>query len=331
MPKIYKRGAIWHYAFTVAGRRFRQSAETPRRDEAEQVAATHEARERRAALLGQQAEITFSEAVEFYIGQRPDARYIGPLNRRFGKMKVSEITPPMVRKAARDIYPDASPATWNRQVVTPTRAIINLSAEEGACPHFRMKKFKEDGARSRPAGDKAWLAAFQSTARRMGYDRLAALVRLLFETGARIGQACALTWNDIDLSDRRVTLRTRKTGANGPQISERTAWLTAALVADIANIAPRHPRTVFGYANRSSVAKHWNKVIEKGKLPRLTTHEAGRHGFATEMVVRNNVDPATAADRGGWKSKRLMVETYVHGKQGREVIDKVFGGKRNKR
>ncbi|MDZ5697814.1 hypothetical protein [Chelativorans sp. M5D2P16] len=58
-----------------------------------------------------------------------------------------------MREAARILYPGASPATWNRQVVTPVRAIINFAAEEGLCDHFRMKRFPEGQKRQRPAGD----------------------------------------------------------------------------------------------------------------------------------------------------------------------------------
>jgi len=43
------------------------------------------------------------------------------------------------------------------------------------------------------------------------------------------------------------------------------------------------------------------------------------------MIVRNNVDVATTAEKGRWKSKGLLMETYVHGIEGQSVIDRVFG------
>ena len=331
MPKFRKRGSVWHYSFTVAGKRIRRSAETADRQLAEDVALKHEARLRRAAVHGEKAELTFAEAVNLYLDHKPDSRYLLPVLEHFGKKKVEAITPPLVRQAARNLYPGCAAATWNRQVVTPVRAVINFAAEEGLCDHFRMKRFPEGQKKSRPAGDKAWLASFQKQARKQGLDHLAALARFMFETGARIGQTCALTWDDLDLAQGAVRLSTRKTGANGPETRERVAWLTPKLVAEIANL-DRHPRKVFGYSSRSTVDKSWKVVVGKAGLRVLTPHEAGRHGFATEMVVRGGVDVATAADRGGWASKRLMLETYVHGQESREVIDAVFGdkGRRNK-
>src|SRR5690606_5375777 len=100
------------------------------------------------------AELSFAEAVDTYLDTHPDARFLVPLVRHFGKDKIVAIDPPKVRKAARELYPKASPATWNRQVVTPVRAVINNAAEEGLCDHFRMKRFAEGGRRNRPAGDK---------------------------------------------------------------------------------------------------------------------------------------------------------------------------------
>lgn len=329
MAKLRKRGGVWHYSFTVAGKRFRRSAKTADKAEAEECALAHEGRVRRAARYGEKAELTFAEAALLYLKNKPSARFINDLLEHFRTMKCSAITQPKVRDAARVLYPDASAATWNRQVITPIRAVLNYAAEEGLCDHFRMKRFPEAGRKARPAGDKAWLAAFQRQARKQGLRHISAMARFMFETGARVGQSCALTWDDIDLKAGKATLRTRKTGAGGAEIRERTAWLTSAMVADIANMKDRHPRLVFGYASKSTVNKTWNVVVANAKIAPLTCHEAGRHGFATEMVVRNGVDVATAAERGGWLSKRLMLDTYVHGNEGREVIDAVFG-KRNK-
>lgn len=330
MPKLRRRGQVWHYAFTVAGKRVRRSAQTAERAVAEELALRHETRLRRAVVYGEKAELTFAEAINLYLDHKPDARFLAPLLEHFGRDKITSIDQPAVRRAARKLYPGASPATWNRQVVTPVRAVINFAAEEGLCDHFRMKRFGEGEKRRRPAGDKPWLAAFQKQARQRKLFGLAALARFMFETGARIGQACALDWRDLDLQEGTATLRTRKTGPNGPEVRERTAWLTAAMVADIANIEKRHPRLVFGYAGRSTADKSWKAVVAATGIAPLTPHEAGRHGFATEMVVRHGVDVATAAHRGGWTSKRLMLETYVHGRDDRAVIDQVFGGRRRR-
>lgn len=129
MPNLKKRGDIWHYSFTVDGKRYRETSGTGDKRLAEDIAIKHEDRVRRAAVHGQEAILTFPEAVAEYLNDGKDGRFTAPLIRHFRKWKVKDITGPEIRKAAKILYPEASPATWNRQVITPMRAIINHVAE----------------------------------------------------------------------------------------------------------------------------------------------------------------------------------------------------------
>ena len=112
------------------------------------------------------------------------------------------------------------------------------------------------------------------------------------------------------------TLRTRKTGRRGPEFKYRTAFLTPAMVAEIANLA-RHPVKMFGYAGRGTPAKMWDKFMARAGLPTLTRHEAGCHGFFTETVVRQGMDLITACDLGG-NSPAPVAKIRAHDEQRRE-------------
>ncbi|MBB3453949.1 integrase [Rhizobium sp. BK313] len=321
MPELYKRKGsdVWQYDFTVDGIRYRKSSKTSDKRLAEDIAIKHEDRVRRAAVHGQEAILTFPEAVAEYLNDGKDGRFTAPLIRHFRKWKIKDITGPEIRKAAKILYPEASPATWNRQVITPMRAIINHVAEAKRLQKISVKRFKEDKKR-RPAGNVEWLKAFSKTAKKLDMPETAALARFLFETATRVSEACRLTWDDVNLQLGIAYLEKTKT-------TPRKVFLTRAMVIDLANIRSRNPVLVFGAANRSTVKKRIDKVITEAGLVRLTSHEFGRHGFATEMIVRNGVDVATTADHGGWKSRRLLMETYVEGDADREVIDRVFGKK----
>lgn len=319
MPNLKKRGDVWHYSFTVDGKRYRETSGTGDKRLAEDIAIKHEDRVRRAAVHGQEAVLTFPEAVAEYLNDGKDGRFTAPLIRHFRKWKVKDITGPEIRKAAKVLYPVASPATWNRQVITPMRAIINHVAEAKRLPKISVKRFKEEKKR-RPAGNIEWLKIFSQTAKKLDMPETAAIARFLFETATRVSEACRLTWDDVDLQLGIAFLEKTKT-------DPRKVFLTRAMVIDLANIRSRHPTLVFAAANRSTVKKRIDKVITEAGLKRLTSHEFGRHGFATEMIVRNGVDVATTADHGGWKSRRLLMETYVEGDADREVIDRVFGKK----
>lgn len=316
MPNLIKRGAIWWYTFTVDGNRIRRSSKTPDRRLAEDIAAKDEWRHRHASVHGPGAVLTFGEAMTLYLTHAKDNRFLLPLLDRWEGVKVKDITPDTIRRAAVELYPGKSGATWNRQVVTPARAIINYAAECGYCPHIRVRRFPE-AVSKRKAGDGQWLQKFR---RACLQPNLAALARFMFETGARIGEATALEWPDVDLQGACAVFGKTKNG------DPHTVYLTPGMVAELANL--QKERKVFGYASRHTVFKQWHKTIERAGIEKLTPHEAGRHGFATELVVRNGVDIPTAAKLGNWRSHRLLSENYAHPERERETVLKVFGNKR---
>jgi hypothetical protein len=51
----------------------------------------------------------------------------------------------------------------------------------------------------------------------------------------------------------------------------------------------------------------------------LTAHSA-RHGFYTELRVRQNVDPITAAKAGRWKDPALPDRVYGHAEENQADI-----------
>ncbi len=317
--QIYRRGNNWWYAFTVDGRRIRRSAKTPDRRLAEDIAAKDEWRHRHAAVHGKASVLTFGEALRIYLQSARDNRFLRPLLDRWEHVRVADITPEAIRHAARAIYPNCSPATWNRQVITPARAVINAAAEAGHCAPIRVRRFPEKKTERR-AGYRDWINRFSVNAP----AELAALARFMFETGTRIGDAVSLTWNDVDLGGATATFATTKNGES------HCAHLSPGMVADIANLPRngRHIRKVFGYASRHTVYRQWRATIERAGIEPLTPHEAGRHGFATELIIRNGVDIPTAAKMGNWRTHRLLSETYVHPEREREIVAKVFGNKR---
>lgn len=316
MPNLAKRGKIWWYTFTVDGRRIRRSAKTADRRLAEDIATKDEWRHRHAIVHGAQSVLTFGEALRMYHAQARDNRFLLPLLNRWQDVRVADITADAIRNAARELYPAASAATWNRQVITPARAVINYAAENGYCSHIRVKRFPEKVKR-RKAGDQAWLASFRAACRT---PALSALARFMFETGARISETTSLMWEDVNLSEATALFRDTKNG------EVHTVFLSPGMVADLANLDQSN-RKVFGYSSRHTVTKQWNTTIRRAGIERLTPHEAGRHGFATELVVRNGVDIPTAARMGNWKSHRLLSETYAHPERERETVQRIFGGK----
>ena len=72
-------------------------------------------------------------------------------------------------------------------------------------------------------------------------------------------------------------------------------------------------------------AEAWTNTCRRAGIPYATHHEAGRHSFATEMIVRRGIDAKTTADLGGWEDPSLLLRRYVHSENLESVAEKVFG------
>lgn len=316
MANVYPRKGIWWYSFTIDGKRIRRSSKATDKRLADDIASKDEWRHRHAAVHGAGAVLTFGEAMALYINHAKDNRFLLPLLDRWENVKVMDITPDAIRSAAKAIYPKGSAATRNRQVITPARAVINYAAESGYGHHIRVKRFPEAKHEAK-AGDSKWVEKFRNAS---GSPAMAALARFMFETGARIGEAVALRWEQVNLQEATAKFGKTKNG------EPHTVYLSPGMVAELANLT-RAPK-VFGYSSRHTVTKQWNGTIKRAGIEKLTRHEAGRHSFATELIVRHGIDIPTVAKMGNWKSHRLLSENYAHPERERETVLKVFGGKK---
>lgn len=317
MPlKLYRRpgGAIWHYRGTVAGRRIRGSTETEDKARAQRIAAEREKAEWTRHLDGPGATLTFAAAAIAYRQAEKPTRFLERVEDHWKDTLVRDITDKAVRQAAIKLYPNAGPGTRNRQVIVPTQAIINHCADEGWCGHLKVKRFKVTTKIKEPA-TLEWVEAFAAAAS----PHLAALCLFMFGTGARVGEATALTWADLDLDRRTVKISQTKIGA------ERIAHLQPPIIAAIANIpSNRRPDDrVFRYVSRTNVRQSWMAAIDRAKIKKLSPHSC-RHGFATSML-HAGVDVKTVAAMGGWKDVATLVRTYAHAMTDRTITNVIFG------
>jgi integrase len=174
----------------------------------------------------------------------------------------------------------------------------------------------------RPAADRAWVDAFMAAA----VDRrLRVLCLFMFVTGARIGECIVLEPQHFNLDEKRAVGPPTKNG------DPRVYYLTDELVRELRLLEPRlihygrGPSRVFGWANTAGPQKGWKWTCKRAGIPYLTPHEAGRHGFGTETVVRQGVDLATAAKLGGWRDQTVLLRRYAHAKGLDRAAERIFG------
>jgi len=327
MLELYQRGDI----FWVRGRPadsdeyVRKSLGTS--DEAIANAAVREieAAARKRRILGPDApkpedELTFAAAVLLYPATPKEAGYLKRLVKREGRTRVRDMTPTYVLQLGPKMMPTASTDTWHRQITTPVRSIINNAHALGKCAPIKVRAYselervKQDVARGRQSrqpkspGSWEWVLAFCAVAD----PRDAALAYFMFRHGYRVSQSVAMTRrDDMDLSAGRVRVHASKGHA--------AHWveLDPEEVAMIANLEPPFRKAgadrVFRIPNARNGAlyRRWQAACTKAGIEYLPPHAAGRHGYGTEMVVRQAIDPVSAA-ADKWSNPAVMLKTYAH-------------------
>lgn len=346
MPlELYTRDGVFWVRGRAAddGGYIRRSLRTSDADLAAAKVRKLEAAARKRSLLGPDApkledEITFAACVLLYDATGANARYLKRLVKKIGSMRVKEISPQYVRKLAREMLPMAATDTWQRQVVTPIRTVINNAHELGKCPPIRVRAFtkpervKQDLFRDKQSrvpktpGSWDWLLAFMAAAD----PRDAALAYFMFRHGYRVGQSAAMTRSqDMDLSAGRVRVHASK--------GHPAHWveLDPEEVVMIANLRPpkfanRKDRAkiadkVFyiGGVKHAGFYKRWRETCDRAGIEYLPPHSSGRHGYGTEMVVRQKVDPISAAENL-WSNPSVMLQTYSHSDDAASKVREAF-------
>jgi len=248
---------------------------------------------------------TFSEAAEAYVHAGGEARYLPRLIEHFGHRPVDQITAMEVRSAALDLYPNASPATRNRQAVTPARAVLYFAHEMGWRMIARIRIFRAPRTRVVVPASRRWMERFVERCDADNLPHVAACILFMNLTGARVSEAINLRGADVDLAARTALLVKTKTSVNS------TRYLPDQLVERIRALSVEPGARVFGYKCRFSVNERIKAVCERAGLPYKSSHTVGRHAFATN-ALNAGVGVKVAMDAGGWKSSVIFLETYAH-------------------
>jgi integrase len=310
--KIYKRKGshVWHYRGTLAGHRLRGTTGTSNKETAQEAATKIEDEFWKRRLNGPEAVLTFPKAAAIYLGAGKPQRFIAQVVKYWGDVKVKDITAGAIQQAAIDLYPEAANSTRNRCVIVPTQAIINHCAERSLCPPIRVRRFKVETKVKKPV-TLEWVTKFRAHAT----AELGSLALFMFATGARISEALAVEWKDVDLKRRVVLIRQTKIG------EEREAHLPLELFIAMANL-PRDQKP-FPWPYKMAAWRAWERACVLAGIEPLTFHSC-RHGFATGLLHRG-VDPVTVAKRGGWKTPAHVFATYGHAREDKKVTDLLFG------
>lgn len=258
---------------------------------------------------------TFMTAAHAYLTGGGDPRFLGSYDEQAGKwsgligrlgdMQASEIGQEEIDDAARALYPNASPATRNRQV----HAVVSVI----------LKRAGFDFAIRRPAGATGkprtvWLTpeqAFALICTTASRDlEFGAFVTTLIYTGMRLSEALALKVDDVDLSSGFAYLPATKNG------EPRGVYLPPIVVTALAN----HPRgmqrpkqRVFRFTKCGRIYTWLDDAVKAAgiELPARSAFHVLRHTWATWMRRYGGLDTRGLVGTGAWKDAK-SARRYEH-------------------
>jgi len=332
---LYQRGATWWAKgrITYDGQHItdyqRRSTGTSSKSGAEHWVQCQTQDAIRGHLFGKEAvssaAFTFADAVTHYPAKPKEAGYLIKVLPHLADLPCDDIAPDFVRSLGPLIAPQSATDTWKRQILAPVSAVINHAHDKRLCQSIRIKGYSakeriaQDAARGkqsrapRQAGSWAWIDSLRDNANAY----VIAGLEFMFETGCRVSQMTALTPDDLDLQNRRVWVIAQK--------SHPAQWVDISdeMMVTLANLPARRPlksrsrqkgsAKTFGYADRTGYTAALRKACKAAGAAYLSPHQAGRHGFYTELTVRQGLPAAEAARAGRWSGTALPNKIYAHG------------------
>jgi integrase len=321
----------WRIRGTVRGLTVNETTGTADKALADAIRIKREAALLEESVLGPRTSRRFSEAAISYaegISGRSQLNAIIGYPRRdgssgpcliadFGALLCSEINQAAVDRVIRQRFKDRSPATMQRNFLTPLIAVLNWAAKREWCNPPRFER----PAQPRPRT--LWLDYVEADRLlEAAPPHLYRLILFLLLTGARIGEALSLEWADVDLKQGWAVFRNTKRGKRAGQAGEdRGVPLHPQLVVMLANLG--RPKAGSGHVfltalgkpygadeNGSGARTSWRSSLRRAGLdPALHMHDL-RHTFATWLMLARVPDRVREEIMGHAASR--ISQRYAH-------------------
>jgi integrase len=297
----------WYIHGTVRGITVRESTGVADQKAAEAIRARREWEIIQCSVFGAEATATFVGAAVSYLEAGGEKLYLKPIIARIGSMALAKIDQKLIEKTARELYPEAAPATLNRQVYTPIAAVLNHAAKRGLCTKRMIERPVQ------PEGRIRWIT-FEEAERLLAAcsDHLRPLVMFLLGTGSRMSEALYLDWREVDLIRGHVAFIDTKNG------EARGVPLHARITNELRKLLHREGAVFRTPAGRPYAEKERGggqiKTAFKGACRRagirdFSPHDC-RHTWASWHYAANR-DLIALMKLGGWKSERMVLR-YAH-------------------
>lgn len=223
--------------------------------------------------------VGFHRACDLYkvTVERREQRLVDKLKTGVADKFVGDVVQADIDGAARTLYPNCTPETWNRNVYTPASSVLHYAANNKWCPWVRLKRPKQKKPETRAATDEAAVKLLRATA---GKKHL--LILWLFKHGSRISTALSVDCSRIYLGDHEYEVYVSKSRIwrrfpiddevyellrDDPDVRRGTGYLFPWRTRDGVGKWLRPLRERLGVTFTAHMARHWlGKKLRKAGL-----------------------------------------------------------------
>ncbi len=149
------------------------------------------------------------------------------------------------------------------------------------------------------------------------------MIILIASSGMRVGEACALKWDDIDMTNNTIRIiKTITRGQTNFELSDTTKTDTSIRIIPIEHeilniineIPKKSPFVFFGrkksFVPPSTINRNARKIFNELGYTKLRLYDF-RHFHATQLLA-HGVDVKTVSHRLGHSSPTTTLNTYTH-------------------
>jgi integrase len=311
---LYRRtnSPYWWIRFQLDGREVRASTGTEDRGQAEELERHARDSVWRQVKLGEKPPYLWAEARKRWLDETrkrtraKDEEILSWFDKHLKRQTVQDITRPVVEHLRALKAEESSESTADRYMAL-LRAVLRKCVNDwqvlASAPKISMYRPRSPEAR--------WLTQpeFEKLCENLP-DHLALAARFAVSTGLRMRSMTALTWDRVDMQNRRAWIpgAQMKTGIPHGIFLSRKA---IRLLRKLKKLNPAGDR-VFQWNGKpidDCNTRAFQDAVKAADLQPLRWHDL-RHTFAS-WAVQNGVQLPDLMQLGGWKSYS-MVQKYSH-------------------
>lgn len=307
---LFKRGNVWYVDISINGQRYKVSAETTSRKEAQEFEKRYREAVYREVKLGDSPQRYWEEAALRWLDEKQHKRSLSDdkvilkwIQPHLAGARLLEISRERIVEIGALKARETSPARANR-ILALISGILRQAVEWGwldSCPPIKFYKEEEKPIKFLSETQVQLLLSFLP-------EHTKLIVIFALATGLRHSNITGLTWGCIDLEKRLAWIQPDE--AKGKKAIGIP--LNDVAMGVIESQKGKHPEYVFTYRGRPVLRVNghaWFKAVEKAGLKGFRFHDL-RHTWASYHAI-NGTPLRTLQELGGWSDQTIVLR-YAH-------------------